>query len=98
MAISTNVTVAGYAHHIARLANVDAACLDGLDRLDLDVLYFGIVADGAPSSFVDRISRLATPALELHRDNPAACPTAAHRAACDLVLACRANAARRANH
>lgn len=98
MATSTNVTVAGYAHTVARLANVDVACLDGLDRLDLDVLYFGIVADGAPYGFVDSLSRLATPALDLHRDNPVACPTPAHRAACDLILARRANAARRANH
>lgn len=91
--MNPNVT-ADYAATIARLAGIDVAHLRGLDALALDVLYYGTLAADASGSFRDRIDRISTPALEMFRHRPSLTP--AERAACNLTLARRANAAREA--
>jgi hypothetical protein len=87
-----NTTVVNYAHTVARMAGVDVVSLAGLDVMDLDVLYYGILSGGAPVPFRSAVRYMETPSLELYRYDPIhddAC-----RAFCDLELARRANAAR----
>ena len=86
-------TTANRAHTLARLVGVEADTFDGLDLLDLDVLYYGATSDGH-SREITRVEYLDTAALELHAD--ALHHGAADRAYCRWVLARRANAARRA--
>jgi hypothetical protein len=90
----SNATIASYAHTIARLSGCDVAALAGLDVMDLDVLYFGILSDDAPASFRSTVDYVETYALETYRFNGAL--TDAERAYVDLLLARRANAARHA--
>lgn len=89
-----NTTTANYAHIIARLAGCDATALAGLDVMDLDVLYFGILSDGASASFRSTVDYTDTYALDTYVLNRHL--SDAERAYVQLVLARRANATRHA--
>jgi len=76
-----------YAHTVARLAGVDAEHLAGLDRRELDVLYFGILSDDAAPTFRSMVDYLETPALELYALRSGL--SRAEHAYCRLALARR---------
>ena len=83
-----SATATIYAHMIAGMAGCEVEALVGLNVTELDVLYYGLLSDGASEATRSTIRHMDTGALEYYSGREGL--SMVDRAACRYELARRA--------